>query len=275
MISLTSQAWRVKAVAGGAFSIAFLLAFLLIPAASADVSTINSAIVTPRVFNDVPGATFSGVNNYPASIVFRESGVSSPFGFADRDVWQFSSDGGASAYQFQNGDYFQASFDLSLDVTAVTPRKEAGFVFHMASENVDLEFIVDSDAHEVVQIGGISFYSFTASNGISYSAGQTIQLGLDYFLDASGKNALQFFANGTASPIFEFGPTVGTGALDIGNGSTLGGYFQIINDPNNAGNGGTATFRNISISGISATPEPSALLLLASGFIGLMLVARR
>jgi hypothetical protein len=39
--------------------------------------------------------------------------------------------------------------------------------------------------------------------------------------------------------------------------------------------GGTATFGNISISGISATPEPSALLLLASGFIGLMLVARR
>jgi hypothetical protein len=98
---------------------------------------------------------------------------------------------------------------------------------------------------------------------------------LDYFLDGSGKNALQFFANGTASPIFEFGPTVGTGALDIGNGSTLGGYFQVVNDPNNPGNGGATTFRNISISGIAATPEPTALILLASGFLGLILITRR
>jgi hypothetical protein len=260
----------MMAVAGGAFS----LAFLLVPGASADVSSINSAIVTPRVFNDVPGATFASVNNYPASIVFSESGVSASTGFANRDVWQFSNNGGASAYQFQNGDYFQASFDVSLDVTPGTARKEAGFLFSTANDG-DIQFIVDTDAHEVVQFGGISFYSFTASNGISYSNGQTIQLGLDYFLDTNGKNALQFFANGTASPIFEFGPTVGTGALDIGNGSTLGGYFQIVNDPNNPGNGGTATFRNISISEITSTPEPSALVLLASGFLGLILITRR
>jgi hypothetical protein len=256
---------------GGASSLAFLLA-LLIPDASADVSTINSAIVTPRVFNDVPGAAFSGVNNYPASIAFSESGVSAPTGFANRDVWQFSNDGGASAYQFQNGDYFKASFDVSVDANPDAPRKEAGFLFRTANDG-DIQFIVNTDAHEVVQFGGISFYSFSASNGISYSNGQTIQLGLDYFLDTNGKNALQFFANGTASPIFEFGPTVGTGALDIGNGSTLGGYFQVVNDPNHAGNGGTATFRDIKIA--AETPEPSALLLLASGFLGLILVTRR
>src|ERR1039457_5548256 len=77
--------------------------------AYAQIGTINSAVVTPRVFNDVPGATFTPVNNYPALISFSEKNVSQATGFANRDVWQFSNTGGTSAYHFQNGNYFQAS----------------------------------------------------------------------------------------------------------------------------------------------------------------------
>jgi len=250
--------------------LATLVGLVAASGAYAQVSTINSAVVTPRVFNDVPGATFTGVTNYPSTISFSEAGVSQATGFANRDVWQFSNNGGASAYQFQNGDYFHASFNLTVTDTADSPRKEAGFLFSTVNDG-DVQFIVNSDAHEVVQFGGISFWSFNVNNGITYTTGQTIQLGLNYFLDGSGKNALQFFANGTPSPVFEFGPTVGTGALDIGNGSTLGAYFQIQNDAGNPSNGGTAVYQNINI----AVPEPSMLTLFGLGLLPLVFRRRR
>jgi hypothetical protein len=153
----------------------------------------------------------------------------------------------------------------------ITPRKEAGFLFSTANEG-DIQFIVNTDGHEVVQFGGISFYSFSGNNIVSYNSGDTIRLGLNYFLDGNGKNALQFFANGNASPVFEMGPSVGSGALDIGNGSTLGGYFQIANDPANPNNAGTALFQNISIESV---PEPSSFVLLSAGILPLLLRRRR
>ena len=130
----------------------------------------------------------------------------------------------------------------------------------------DIQFIVNTDGHEVVQFGGISFYSFNESSGISYNSGQAINLSMAYFLAGSGNNALQFSANGVSSPVFEFAPGAG-----IGNGSTLGGYFQIVNDPANLGNSGATLFQGISI---SAVPEPSVLSLLGLG-IGALVFRRR
>ena len=176
-----------------------------------------------------------------------------------------------SAYQFQNGDYFDASMTLQLTGSPITPRKEAGFLFSTANAG-DIQFIVNTDGREVVHFGGISFYSFNSGYSMTYNSGDLITLGLNYFLDTStGNNALQFFANGNASPVFEFGPSVGSGALDIGNGSTLGGYFQIQNDPANPGNSGSAVFQNITIT----VPEPSSLVLLSAGVLPLLLRRRR
>jgi hypothetical protein len=238
--------------------------------AYAQISSINSAFVTPRAFNDVPGATVTAINAYPSFIAFSESGVSQATGFANRALWQFSNTG-TNAYQFQNGNYFNASMNLTLTGNPITPRKEAGFLFSTANDG-DVQFIVNTDGHEVVQFGGISFYSFNANNGITYNSGNTINLGMSYFLDGNGKNALRFWANGVASPAFEFGPTVGSGALDIGNGSTLGGYFQIVNDPSNPSNGGDALFNGISISVI---PEPSVFALLGLGMLAVVFRYRR
>ncbi len=248
-----------------------LAALIVLAAANggyAQINTINSAIVTTHVFNDVPSAVPTVINNYPSLISLSEAGVSAPTGFANRDVWQFSNNG-TTAYQLQHNDYFSASFTLTLRGSPITPRKEAGFLFSTAS-NGDIQFIVNTDGHEVVQFGGISFYSFNVNNGITYNSGDNIALGLNYFLDGNGKNALQFFANGVASPVFEFGPTVGSGALDIGDGSTLGGYFQIVNDPSNPSNSGTALFENIVI-----TPEPSTMALFGLGSVALLLRRRR
>ena len=161
-----------------------------------------------------------------------------------------------SAYQFQNGDYFDASMTLQLTGSPITPRKEAGFLFSTANAG-DIQFIVNTDGREVVHFGGISFYSFNSGYSMTYNSGDLITLGLNYFLDTStGNNALQFFANGNASPVFDFAPGAG-----IGNGSTLGGYFQIVNDPANPGNSGSAVFQNITIT----VPEPSSLVLLSAG----------
>ena len=244
--------------------------------AYAQVGTINSAVINPRVYNDISGATLTSVALYPAVIAFDEANVSRTNGFANRDTWQFSNNGGTSAYQFQNGDHFDASMTLQLTGSPIAPRKEAGFLFSTANDG-DIQFIVNTDGHEVVQFGGISFYSFNNSTpplggyGMTYNSGAFITLGLNYFLDGNGKNALQFFANGNASPVFEFGPSVGSGALDIGNGSTLGGYFQIVNDPANPSNSGSAVFQNITIT----VPEPSSLVLLSAGVLPLLLRRRR
>ncbi len=237
-------------------------------AAFAQVSSIDSVKVTPRVFNDVPGATFTQFNSYPTDVSFGESGVSaSGGGFANRDEWQFSNNGGSTAYQFQGNDYFSASMTLTLTASSLTQRKEAGFL--MTSPNFpggDLQFFVDTDAHEVVQVGGVGFYSFNNSQGITYTAGTPITLGITYFLNTDGKAAFIFTANGVNSPVEEFA------SGNIGSTATLGGYFQIVNDPTDPNNSGTASFANI---GITPVPEPSTLALAGLGLLPILLRRRQ
>src|ERR1700709_792156 len=81
----------------------------------AQISSINSAFINPGAFNDISGATRIDVNSYPGSIFLAEGNVSKPTsGGLNLDVWSFSNNGGASAYAFQNNDYFNASFNLTL-----------------------------------------------------------------------------------------------------------------------------------------------------------------
>ena len=232
--------------------------------ALAQVGTINSATVQTRVFNDVPGSTVSVLNKYPAGISITDIGVGQATGFANRHVWDFSADSGNTAYLFKNTDYFHVTMDLSLTGNPISPRKEAGFLLNSTSAG-DIQFVVNTDGHEVVQFGGVGFYSFSASNQMNYNAGDKISLGITYFLDNNGKNALMFTANGVNSPVQEFA----TGG--IGDGSKLGGYFQIVNDPTNPLNSGTASFGNI----VLTVPEPSTFALLGIGALGLLWVRGR
>lgn len=241
------------------------------------VTLINSAVVTTHVFNDVPSATPFVFNNYTSSgggfILLGENGVSAPSGFADRDVWRFSADG-STPFVISPKYYFSASMQVTLTGSPTSPRKEAGWLFSTGS-NGDIQFIVDSDAQEVVQFGGISFYSFTGNNIVPpYQNGTQITLGMKYFVDPNtGANAMQFSVNATnMSPIFDFGPSVGSGASDIGTGSLLGGYFQIQNDPNNLSNGGNVLFSDISI---VPAPEPAVAALIGAGLLSLVLIRRR
>jgi hypothetical protein len=229
----------------------------------AQVSTINSATYHPREFNDVPGSTLVVVSNYPSLIVFSDWGVSGASGYANRDVWRFSNNGGTSAYQFQNDDFFQVSMTVTLDGNTISPRREAGFLFNTIGG--DGQFIVNTDAHEVVAFGGpLPFYAFPST----FNSGATITLGMTYFLDGSGNRAIIYTANGVNSPALEFSNL----EQGIINNTTLGGYFQIVNAPLDPNNSGLAVFQNISI---SAVPEPSVFALLSLGILPLLLRHRR
>ncbi len=217
-------------------------------AALGQISTINSAVYTPRQFNDVPGATLTVVSNYPSLISFEEQNVSKPTGFANRDSWHFSNDSGASPYFFSNHDAFTITMTVTLTGDPISPRKEAGFVFNNPL-NDGGEFIVNTDGHELVAFGGfLPFYSFNAHNSaFLFNSGETVRMGLTVFKDSNGKNAIIYFA-GTAtacavSPPLEFS-NLELGVID---GTTIGGYLQIVNAPTIATNSGTAVFQNIKI----------------------------
>lgn len=228
-------------------------------AAQAQVSTINSALLQTRVFNDIPGAVVTTVNNYPSLISITETGVSAGSGWANRDWWKFSSDGGATAYAFSNDDFFHVAMTVTLTGSPISPRKEAGYI--LSSIGGDGQFIVNTDGHEVVAFGGpFPFYAFPAT----FNSGDTITLEMTYFLNGNGKRAIIYTANGVSSPALEF-TNLEQGIID---GSTLGGYFQIVNNPSDPANSGSAAFGNITI-----VPEPSTFALLALGLAGLL--ARR
>jgi hypothetical protein len=241
------------------FLSAVILGLATLGGAYANVTSINSAVVTPRVFNDITNATFTGINNYPTFIAFAESGVSRPTGFANKDLWQYSANG-TSPYLFQNNDYFSASFTVTLTGSPITPRKEAGFILG-STIGGDGEFIVNTDAHEIVAFGGpLPFYAFPST----YLTGTSITLGMTYF-KSGGTNMIIYSANGVNSPALPF-TNLEQGVI---NGSTLGGYFQIVNDPNNALNRGDALFQNITM-----IPEPSTFALLGLGSLAFLLRRR-
>jgi len=244
------------------FLITTALTLCVSTVAFAQVTSINSVKVTPKEYNDVPGSTLNVINNYPTVIQFDDQNVSAASGYANRDVWRFSNDNGATALALTNNSFFEVWMDLTLVGSPTSPRKEAGFLFDTLGGQG--QFIVNTDAHEVVAFGGpLPFYSFL----LAYNSGNTLKMGMTYFLDTNtGKRKIIYHAGNMSSPALEFTNNE-QGIID---NSTLGGYFQIVNDPNNASNGGTATFGNITI-----VPEPTSLLALGAGVVGLMFRRRK
>jgi hypothetical protein len=216
-------------------------------AALAQISTINSAVYKLREFNDIPPATLTVVSNYPSFISFEEDNVSTtnPV-YANRDSWHFavsSPTSGTHPFLFGNADSFTITMDITLTGSTISPRKEAGIVFNNPL-NDGGEFIVDSDGHEVVAFGGfLPFYAFPRN----FNLGDTVTLGLTVFQESSGSNAIIYFAK-TPTTCLQSPPLLFNN-LEQGviAGTTIGGYFQIVNSPTIKTNSGAAVFQNIRI----------------------------
>jgi hypothetical protein len=212
--------------------------------ALAQISTINSANIHPRFFNDIPGASLTVVSNYPTLISFDYQNVSTTNNaFADRSLWYFSNNGGLSPYLFQHGDAFTITMDLTLSGGPTSPRKEAGIVFNNPL-NDGGEFIVDSDGHEFVAFGGfLPFYAFPRN----FNLGDTVTMGLTIFTDSNGKQAIIYFARTATtclvSPPLEFS-NLEQGVI---NNTAIGGYIAVVNSPTITTNNGQAAFQNIRI----------------------------
>jgi hypothetical protein len=263
-----------------------LAAFAALPTVGlAQISSINSAVIVPRVFNDVPGATGSYSNTYPSSISLGESGVSQATGFADRDIWYFSNNG-STPYSFQNNDYFDAKFTVTVTATSNPNNKdmEGGFIFSNPSGTFggddQIVIVQTSTGGPVFQSGGPSYYPFSPAAGAfpgaggstaNYTSGAVYTMEYKYTIDPNnGKNAFEYAVNGqfgapsAGDPYFDLsGPIAGSQP------STLGGYFQIGNDPNNPNQAGTAVFSNISITPVTV-PEPVSFGMLAIGSLALL-----
>ena len=223
-----------------------LLTVISVGSAFAQISTINGVKIYQHEYNDDPTAVSTVVNNYPALISFDEESVDNDGvpKFAVRNVWRFSDDRGGSNYQFSNDDFFDVSMTINLTATAISPRKEAGYLFDTAGGQG--QFIVNTDGHEVVVFGGpFPFYAFPRT----FQAGDTITLGMTYFMDTDGKRKIIYHANSVSSPALTFTNT----EQGIIGGTTLGGYQQVVIDPTNPNNGSKATFTNISIKPLPAT----------------------
>ena len=210
--------------------------------AFAQISTINSAAYFPRYFNDIPNATVTVVSNYPSLISFEEQNVSTTnSAFANRALWHFAHNG--TQYLFGNSDAFTITMDVTLTGDPISPRKEAGFVFNNPL-NDGGEFILDTDAHEIVAFGGfLRFYAFPKT----FNSGDTVTMGLTIFQDSNGKNAIIYFAKTATfcmeSPALEF-DNLEQGVIT---GTTIGGYIAVVNSPTITTNYGKAVFQNIKI----------------------------
>ncbi len=228
---------------------------------------VNSAKINERIFNDYPGSSFVAVNNYPANITLTDSGLAAPQGFANRHNWRLSADGGASNAQFANGDTYAVFADVTIS-TIGTGAAEGGLqISPWWSPNVDGVFNLRTTDGEVAIFGGrLPFYSFTGSQGVTYTPGTTVRLGVEY--DPQGLSAMSpglvrysygaltsgWLAFDEGNPAEEI-PHGVWGAL---NNATVGGFVQVF---------GTTGSGQVSadFSNIEYIPAPGSIALLAVG----------
>ena len=254
-----------------------LATLISLTAANALGATWDSAVINARIFNDDAGSTLTTVNTYPGLV--RISDTPTGVGFANLHNFHLA-DAGVE-HSFGNGEAFQFSADLTISGAGAG---EAGLQLSpWWSQNVDGRFNFRTTDGEIAAFGGrLPFYNFTASQGITYTKGTTVRVGLLYWpASLSSSDPATITYNLTMGANFY---TSGPLAFDQGNpaedppyglwghlnDARVGGYMQILTGGSGAGNNLTAQWENITI-----VPEPSALALLGLGILPLLLRRRR
>jgi hypothetical protein len=249
--------------------------------AQAAVQVPTSAVLATRIFNDCPSSTLTTGNTYPGSIFFDDA-VLDCFGFANLHNWRFSADG-VNPILFANDDPFMFSADLA--ITGATDGEAGLLLSPWWSINVDGRFNVRSTDGEIACFGGrLPFYSFTGSQGLHYTKGNTINLQIIY-----NPNRMSQFSPATIEyKVRYLGTTYTSGRLAFDQGNPAedpphglwgmltpagaGGYVQAFLVPGNSSARVRATWSNIKFTTLTAAPGVStwgvvilALLLLGAG----------
>ena len=253
----------------------------IVAACGANAMAIDSAVIKTRIFNDDPASTLSTTNSYPALVEFSDT-PSGALGFANLHNFHLADAG--TDHLFANGDPFSFSTDLTISGAG---EGEAGILIApWYSPDVDGRFNFRTTDGEIAVFGGrLPFYSFTASQGLHYTPGDTVRVGVVY--NPRGGSA--------ASPAqITYNLNIGgtdytSGARQFDEGNPLedpphgvwgdltptyvGGYMQLLLQASGAGNGVTAQFGNMSYS--ASIPEPTSMVLAGLGVLGLMMYRRK
>jgi hypothetical protein len=210
-----------------------LMGFALVAGtAYADVNP-QGVIFNERVFNDCPSSTLTSGSNYPAMIFIQDCDLSCP-GFANLHVWRLS-ENGLDPILFENMESFRLRTTLTLTGEA---DGEAGLqVTPWWASDTEGRFNVRSSDGEIAAFGGrLPFYSFTASQGITYTRGDPITLEVTYMandLNEMNPGTIEYrvFLNNTwytsgALAFDEGNPGEGYGSWGILNDAQVGGHLQ-------------------------------------------------
>jgi hypothetical protein len=235
---------------------------------------INSAVIKTRIWNDNPTSIVTTTNSYASSITIKDEQVDAG-GWGNLHDFRLSADGGTTPASFANGDAFRFASDVTITGTG---NAEAGLqVSPWWSPDGDGKFMIKSSGEIAVFGGRLPFYSFTVSDGLQYTLGDTIRMEVRYDpRDLSSVNpaTIEYLVTMGATTYssgalrFDQGnPAEGYGSWGMLNSAQVGGYFQ----PQVAlpGFWEQATFENMSYSDV---PEPATMMILG---LGSLFLARR
>ncbi len=223
----------------------------------------NGAHVITGFFGDCPTSTVTVTNAYPAIIEINDAHVDC-FGGANRHLWKFSEDAGATTALFENCSLYEFCADVTLTSDG---NAEAGLEISPWWSLGDGQFMLNGTSGEIAVFGGrLPFYSFTAAYGLHYVKGTTVQMRMAY----NPRNLDAAFPGEVMYLLTSGGTTYSSGWLNFDQGNTgedpphglfgalvphtVGGYFQV-----NSGGGvdisGNVKFENICFNPI---PTPAA-----------------
>ena len=241
---------------------------------------IDSAVLNLRLWNDDPDSVLSSGNLYPGSIFIQDlqlDGDGQGGEYANRHNFRLSDNGGISAANFMNGDGFTFFSDVTISGTG---NGEGGLSLSpWWSQNHDGIFMLKTTDGEIACFGGrLPFYSFTVNQGLTYTKGETVRLGLVYdphSLTQQDPGTIEYwlYKNSTwytsgLIPFDQGNPAEGYGEYGILDFAQVGGLFQpyiVVGDPTNG--------LRIDYGNMVFTPEPASLALLCVA--GLLALRRR
>lgn len=172
----------------------------------------NSVVTKTRVFNNCPTSVITVVDNEFAQVIIDDAQLDC-FGFANRHIWDFSTDN-TNPIDFQNSDQF--SFCATVLATGTGDGEIGLRLSPWWSLDVDGVFMLNTRSGEIAVFGGrLPFYSFTVNHGQTYTKGSFATLSMDYRpngLSASSPATIEYrLVN--ANGVFSSGPL----AFDQGN----------------------------------------------------------